>query len=99
MEERRFADMDGGWSVKAGLLCYGRAGGYAWCKRRKWWQTQQSGNRLVFQDALGQQSGCVWRDRRPTPWGAMGEAELRRTSGGEAVSAAARRDNWRGWCG
>lgn len=46
--------------MKAGLLWYGKAGGYALCKRCKRWQKQQSGNRLVFQDALGQQSGWLF---------------------------------------
>jgi hypothetical protein len=58
MEPRRFSGVNGRWWARDGALgCVG-SGEYASCKRCRRWQKQQSGNRLVFQDALGQQSGC-----------------------------------------
>jgi len=43
----------------------------------------------VFQDALGQQSGCFGAIAVALQWGAVGEAEVWRARGGEAVTAAA----------
>lgn len=67
--------------MRGDALGYGEAGRYASCKR---WQKQQSGYQLVFQDALGQQSGCfgaiaVALAAVGVRW--VGEAEVWRTSG------------------
>lgn len=48
------------------------------CKR---WQKQQSGNRLVFQDALGQQSGCF--GAIAVALAAVGVRWVRRRCGGQ----------------
>jgi hypothetical protein len=52
MDRWRSSGVDDRWWARVDPLGYGEA---AWCKR---WQKQQQGNLLVFQDALGQQSGC-----------------------------------------
>lgn len=47
----------------------------------------------MFQDALGQQSGCFGAIGAALQWGAVGEAEVRRASRGGVVAAAAVEEN------